>query len=77
MARAHDLRVTTRDWLAVLGESVRSALLPIWLTLSVRDRRHVARETEYVVDDHAPAEIDRRLCAYFPLAPPAEDAGRA
>lgn len=70
------LRIFSPVWRKVWNQPTESALLPIALTMSVWQPDHVARETEYVVDDDTLAEIDRRLCEYF-LLPPMEDDRRA
>lgn len=72
---SRDLLVSGHDWLRFLP-GVSRVLLPIPLTQSVWHTAHIARETEYVVDDETLREIDRRLCDYFLLTPPDPHDGR-
>lgn len=64
-----DLVASASKWPGLFEVGVDRVLLPVPLTQSVWHPDDIAGETEYVVDDGTLAEIDRRLCDYFSLAP--------
>jgi hypothetical protein len=66
----HDLVIGTRSWHSVFPVPVRTAVLPIPITLSVWHPTGIARATEHVVDEDSLARIDRALCDYFALPDP-------
>lgn len=65
----HDLVLPSRGWADVLPGRENYVLAAIPATHSVWHADDIAQETEYVVDDHTLAEIDRRLSEYFSLPP--------
>jgi hypothetical protein len=70
-----DLLISARDRLQGFPGVADRVLLPIPITQSVWHEDDIEGETEYVLDDGSLAEIDRRLCDYFSLAPPNPDEG--
>jgi hypothetical protein len=63
------LQIRGRAWMSVFDKRPQSVLLPIPVIQSVWYGTSIVRETEFVMDRSTLAEIDRRLCEFFELAP--------